>query len=191
MRTMSARLQRILSTVLLATSTISACGTVESRPDLPIIPAPTIALAPVESTVVDAHEALQADLSDIDWEGLGEIIAAEDQRKIIEARSTYGKCGEYHDLALAVGWTEEEWPTLSRIMFRESRCEPDACSKSDSNLKCRDAGLVQINQIHRDWLSEMGFAFPDDLFDPMNNLLFARRLYETSGWKPWAWLGQP
>jgi hypothetical protein len=48
-----------------------------------------------------------------------------------------------------------------------------------------DAGLTQVNQIHKKWLAEMGWNHPNDMFDPEKNLTFALRLWETSGWKPW------
>jgi hypothetical protein len=104
---------------------------------------------------------------------------------IDEARNTHGECGEWYETAMDAGWQADEWDRLSRIMFRESRCQHDACSKSTSGLKCRDAGLLQVNQIHTKFLAQLGWVFPDDMFDPLNNLLFARRLYEGSGWKPW------
>ena len=34
------------------------------------------------------------------------------------ARLFYGKCGEYHDLAIQAGWPESQWPTLSKVMYR-------------------------------------------------------------------------
>jgi len=104
---------------------------------------------------------------------------------IDEARNTHGECGEWYETAMSVGWKPEEWDRLSAIMFRESRCQPDACSKSTSGLKCRDAGLLQVNQIHTKYLNDLGYDFPDSMLDPTLNLTFARRLYEGSGWSPW------
>ena len=104
---------------------------------------------------------------------------------IDEARNTHGECGEWYETAMSVGWQPDEWDRLSAIMFRESRCQPDACSKSTSGLKCRDAGLLQVNQIHTKYLNDLGYNFPDSMLDPTLNLAFARRLYEGSGWKPW------
>jgi len=104
---------------------------------------------------------------------------------IDEARNTHGQCGEWYETAIQAGWQPEEWERLSLIMFRESRCTPDACSKSTSGLKCRDAGLLQVNQIHTKYLADLGLSFPDDMFDPLANLMFARRLYDSSGWNPW------
>lgn len=203
MRRMPFGLQRILPCVLLASPFLASCGDDGTSPDSTLSPLPSIVYVPVETTTFGAHDALQEDiesgalepdLTQVDWEGLAEIVASEEegrrQAEIATARATYGRCGEWHDLAISVGWTEEDWPTLSRIIYRESRCIPEACSQSDSGLKCRDAGLVQVNQIHREWLAGMGYSFPDDLFDPAINLTFARRLYETSGWKPWRWLAE-
>ena len=102
-----------------------------------------------------------------------------------ELRYLYGKCGEFHDLALEVGWTEKEWPKLSHIIWRESRCTIDAWNG-------HDAGLTQINQIHSAWLLQMGYDHPDDMFNARNNLYFAYRLWSgreengQCGWKPWS-----
>lgn len=103
---------------------------------------------------------------------------------IDEQRMLHGQCGEWHDMALEVGWHEEEWPTLSTVLYTESRCDPLAWNG-------HDAGATQINKIHKAWAAEMGFNWPDDFFDPRVNLTFAYRLYSSReekglcGWKPW------
>ena len=131
----------------------------------------TVALKPVQAitTTTTTEVPLQFDAGDF----------------IDEARNTYGECGEWYETAISVGWQPDEWDRLSAIMFRESRCQPDACSKSTSGLKCRDAGLLQVNQIHTKYLNDLGYDFPDSMLDPTLNLAFARRLYEGSGWSPW------
>jgi len=95
-----------------------------------------------------------------------------------DLRIIHGQCGEWHDLAISVGFNEEDWKVLSRILYRESRCQPDAWNGWD-------AGLAQINQIHKEWLSQIGWKHPEDMFNPENNLRFAYMLYQSSGWKPW------
>lgn len=89
-----------------------------------------------------------------------------------------GKCAQWHELALSVGWPEEELPTLDKVMWRESRCTPDVYSNSNY-------GLTQINQIHKDWVRELGWNYPDDLYDPAKNLRFAYLLWADDGWKHW------
>ena len=108
------------------------------------------------------------DLSDVDWISL--------------ARSEYGKCGEWYNLAISVGWPAEEWERLQQIIWRESRCQADAWNGAD-------AGLVQINQVHSKWLSDFGYSFPNDMFVPEKNLTFALALWDSSGWRPWRFSG--
>lgn len=105
-------------------------------------------------------------------------LASDPLDYIDEQRAMHGQCGEWYETAKSVGWTDAEWATLQKVMYRESRCTADAWNG-------HDAGLVQINQIHTEWMGMMGFNFPDDMFNPTNNLYFARRLWEGSGWKPW------
>lgn len=128
----------------------------------------TTTLPPVTTTTIN--------LSGVDWNALR-------QMEIDSMRQKYGKCGEYHDLAISIGWPEEEWKTLSQVMWRESRCITDSWNGAD-------AGLMQINQVHTEWAAQMGFTHPEDLFTPENNLYFAYRLWETSGWKPWRFSGE-
>lgn len=157
--------------VLIAVALLSSCGS-SSKDATPITSIQTT--IPVTITQVTTPPTTAAptttmpDLSGIDWVAL--------------ARATYGKCGEYHDLAIKVGWPEEEWPRLQQVMWRESRCTTEAWNG-------HDAGLTQINQIHSEWLSDMGWTHPNDMFNPEYNLTFAFRLWETSGWKPWRFSG--
>jgi hypothetical protein len=69
------------------------------------------------------------DLSGVNWTEL--------------ARLMYGRCGEWHDMAIKVGWTEKQWLTLSRVMYRESRCNTLSFNRTDPNGGSR--GLIQIN----------------------------------------------
>ena len=89
-----------------------------------------------------------------------------------------GKCAQWHELALSVGWPEDELPTLDKVMWRESRCTPDAYSNGNH-------GLTQINNIHRAWIEELGWTFPDDLYNPAKNLRFSYLLWADDGWKHW------
>lgn len=157
--------------ILLITLLSSCDNKVQSsQPPITITVTTTV---PVVTTVsvfetTSAPTTTMPDLSGIDW--------------VVLAREQYGKCGEWHNLAISVGWPEEEWQTLSKIIWRESRCQIDAWNGAD-------AGLTQINQIHTKWLSQMGFSHPDDMFNPEKNLTFAYRLWEGSGWKPWRFSG--
>ena len=104
------------------------------------------------------------------------------------------KCQEWLPLAVEVGWPNrtEVLQTLGRVMFKESRCQPDACSKSDKGRQCRDYGLIQGNwYAHHEWWTELGIE-PQEMFDPATNLQWAFLLYSgleeagKCGWQPWS-----
>lgn len=143
--------------------TTTASTVIITTPETTTVAPETTTTAPETTTTVA-----------IDWEAIAQTAAAQ----IDEARFTWGPCGEWHDLAISIGWPEEEWPTLSKVIWRESRCTIDAWNG-------HDAGLTQVNQIHKKWLAEMGWNHPNDMFDPEKNLTFAFRLWSGSGWKPW------
>lgn len=128
------------------------------------------------------------------------VTITPEQRAYEEAKTKYlaeiqvqGLCVEWAQTALDAGWQPEELPRLLRIMFRESRCDPFACGETDSPhyRKCRDWGLMQINDYS--WkriIRSQGYKI-EDMWDPYSNLKFARWLFEYSldrngdGWQPW------
>lgn len=98
------------------------------------------------------------------------------------------KCQEWLPLAVEMGWPNrtEVLQTLGRVMWKESRCQALAV-----NDKSGDHGLTQINQIHEEWLSEMGWTL-EDMAIPSSNLRFAYLLWNAReeagkcGWQPWS-----
>lgn len=96
----------------------------------------------------------------------------------------YPRCAEYLPLLLEVGGRLEDWPIWSRVLWTESRCQPEA-----DNGAC--VGLTQIYyEVHKKWLGDMGIDRAG-LLDPRNNLRFAVALQASSGWSPWAYLNLP
>lgn len=148
--------------------------TVTTTPPVVAIPAPTTTTLP--------------DLSGIDFVGL--------------ARQMHGDCGEWHDLAMSVGWPAEEWPTISFVIHRESRCNIDSWNRTDPASGSR--GLMQINgswcRPNRwntnpaGWLGAQGILTScEDLFDPEVNLRAGLAIWQYGeerygcGWRgPWA-----
>ena len=63
-------------------------------------------------------------------------------------------CAQYVADAITAGWPADQSPTLARVMFRESRCNPLAFNSQDSNGGSR--GLMQVNGVHEKWLKEAG-----------------------------------
>ena len=114
-----------------------------------------------------------------------EDIIAEELREL--------PCAQWFSTALNAGWPNDvdTLKTLSLIMWRESRCDPTACSTSDSGRQCRDYGLIQGNwYAHHVWWEQMGLT-ATDMFDPYTNLHWAWLLYSgreakgQCGWQPW------
>ena len=116
------------------------------------------------------------------------------------ARFQWGRCGEWRELALAIGWPAEEWPILSKVLYRESRCNIDSWNRTDPSSGSR--GLMQINGYwcrpskwsKAGWLQDRGILTTcEDLFKPEVNLRagLAVWLYGEQkhgcGWRgPWA-----
>ncbi len=92
----------------------------------------------------------------------------------------WAQCPEYYNLALDVGWPEEQMRTVMYVMHRESRCDPHA---TGSNVHGKHAqGLLQL----------LGWDCPPDgCYDPTSNLTKALELWHRSGWCPWVLRGDP
>lgn len=176
---------RRTSLALATLSLIASCGggvndTTSAPPQTtPIVLSPVTAQAPATTTTTSTTSTTTSTTTT-------EVPLQSDPLDYIdEQRQLHGRCGEWHDLALEVGWQEEQWSTLSTVLYTESRCTFDAWNG-------HDAGLSQINQIHTSWLNELGLSHPEDMFDPRNNLWFAYKLYSSReekglcGWKPWS-----
>lgn len=81
-----------------------------------------------------------------------------------------GAVGRWHDLAIQVGWTEAQWPTVACIIHRESRGQPNAHNSAGAT------GLMQILQRYHPGVN---------LYDPATNLRTGLKLYRLRGWQPW------
>jgi hypothetical protein len=115
-------------------------------------------------------------------------------------RGIHGKCGEWHDLAISVGWPESEWPTLSYVLYRESRCNIGSHNKTDPMSGSR--GLMQINGFwckpnkysSHGWLQDNNILQTcQDLYHPTTNLQAGLAIWyygevkHGCGWRgPWA-----
>ena len=191
--------KRILTAGVLSVSTWTISSAIAQAPEPQVVTVErghdattttTTTKPPLPSTTLP-------DVSGVDFVALG---AQQAQESAEEAQALYGKCGEWHDTALSVGWPEAEWPTLSRVMFRESRCSTDAHNKTDPISGSR--GLLQINGYwcrpsrysQNGWLQDKGILSNcDDLFEPVTNLKAGLAIWlygehkHGCGWRgPWA-----
>jgi hypothetical protein len=101
---------------------------------------------------------------------------------------------QYHDLAIAVGWDEANWPTLECLINRESNGNPNAYNRFDPGFG--SYGLLQINMGKGTWgtfnyYSGVLGGDRNKLFDPEMNLRVGLHLWyraqEAYGfaWYPW------
>lgn len=108
---------------------------------------------------------------------------------------SYGErqCPQWEDLARSVGWPEEQIKKMSYVLYKESRCNPDAHNPNDPT-SAGSRGLMQINGYWCipnkynpiGWLQEQGILSScDDLYDPVTNLRAGLAIWMRSGWSPW------
>lgn len=102
-------------------------------------------------------------------------------------------CPQWYKLARDVGFTHRDYTTLDKILYRESRCRPEAKGfnkRKDGTVWSVDLGLSQINNYS--WVSYLRnlgiIQKSDDLLHPRTNLRAAKALYDYSkskGYSPW------
>lgn len=117
---------------------------------------------------------------------------------VSEARSK-NVCNGWIDLASFVGWREKELEKLRRVLFRESRCLPNAFNPKDPMGGSH--GLLQINSFwckpSRYWPEGYLQAFGivdtcQDLYEPVKNLRAGLVIWKYAdrthgnGWSPWS-----
>ena len=165
-------MKRLLPLLLLA-----SCGSA-AVVELPPLPPVTVSIAPVETQPLNAHEALQEDLATTTVPPTTTTTI----NPIVETMGImYPRCAEWLPLLLEVGGDINDWPTLSRVLWVESRC----IDGLDSN---GSVGLAQIQwNVHKSWALQMGID-RDMMKIARHNLTFAVALQNSSGLRPWAYL---
>lgn len=68
-----------------------------------------------------------------------------------------------------------------RVANCESSLDPSAVSSGGGNY-----GLFQINSVHRDEFQAVTGQPWSNVLDPYANTAYAKYLYDTQGWSPWA-----
>jgi hypothetical protein len=100
-------------------------------------------------------------------------------------------CEQFSALAVNIGWPLDQRTVLESIIYRESRCIPNAINKQDPNGGSR--GLMQINGFWTPWLIERGIIeHKKDLLQAEVNLRAGLEIYNYGldrygfGWGPWS-----
>ena len=122
---------------------------------------------------VDALVAYFSQQASLDRAG-GEAERA--RRNVAMADGESIPCAQWIGNSRLAGFTDDQLPTLHRIMWLESRCDPNAYNPSGAS------GLVQVMS----WWARACGITPAQLFDPTWNLVCARHVYETQGWTAWS-----
>lgn len=94
----------------------------------------------------------------------------------VSSGNARGRCSQWYDEAMAAGFSDAQWPTVDRIMWRESNCQPGAYNRSGAS------GLMQIMPM---WADDCGGS-RSDLFDPQFNLNCAVHIKNAQGWGAWS-----
>jgi hypothetical protein len=100
-------------------------------------------------------------------------------------------CEQFSALAVNLGWPADQRTVLESVMFRESRCIPDAYNGKDPQGGSR--GLMQLNGFWTPWLIERGLiTSKENLLQADVNLRAALEIYNYGvdrygyGWGPWS-----
>lgn len=103
------------------------------------------------------------------------------------------KCPKAMALALQAGFRKSDLPKLDYIIYRESRCRPEAVGhnrRKDGTIWSSDYGLTQINGYS--WITYLRnkkiVSKSSELLKPLSNLRAAKALYDYSkkeGLDPW------
>jgi hypothetical protein len=100
-------------------------------------------------------------------------------------------CEQFSALGVNLGWPADQRTVLESVMFRESRCTPNAVNSKDPNGGSR--GLMQINGFWTPWLIDAGIiTSAENLLQADVNLRAALAIYNYGvdkhgyGWGPWS-----
>jgi hypothetical protein len=100
-------------------------------------------------------------------------------------------CEQFSALAINLGWPADQRTVLESVMFRESRCIPNAYNSKDPQGGSR--GLMQINGFWTPWLTNAGIITEaENLLQADVNLRAALAIYNYGvdkhgyGWGPWS-----
>ena len=86
------------------------------------------------------------------------------------------KCGQWYDEAMNAGFSFNQWRTVDRIMWRESRCQEGAHNRAGAN------GLMQLMAM---WADDCGTTV-SGLRQGAINLRCARHVLDVQGWDAWS-----
>lgn len=163
----------------------------ESPPDTTVFVPQTVQIVPLtQEQETDREAAITQQMAEENASIYDEPIETTTTLIQLASIDPDTKCQEWLPLAVEMGWPNETHilQRLGQVMWKESRCQ--AISAESEWFNGHDYGLTQINEIHEEWLTEMGWTL-DDMAIPSSNLRFAYLLWSSReeagkcGWQPW------
>ncbi len=98
----------------------------------------------------------------------------------VPAPQTYviaGGCEQYRSIVQKYDWNVD---IALAVMQAESSCISNRDNSGLNKNGSNDKGLMQINSIHSDLISDL------DRFDPEKNIQAGYEIYRGAGWKAWS-----
>jgi hypothetical protein len=102
-------------------------------------------------------------------------------------------CPNWQPLALQVGWPAEQLPTLTAIIYHESRCQPNAHNPDDPNTGSYGAGQINgfwcrpSRYFPAGWLQTQRILTTcTDLYNPETTLRAMLAVWQYGGWEQWS-----
>jgi hypothetical protein len=145
---------------------------------------PTGSLGPDRRPIPDAEVRTQAPSRQDVRAGMAyarNVLASPMWHRMIDTltyRPDYSQACPYEQMIRHVF---PDWPGFVSVVWRESRCQPDAANPTSSAR-----GLAQLlHSLHAHRYYSSGACGPAEWSDPWCNLMAARNLYDDAGTAPW------
>jgi Transglycosylase SLT domain len=94
-----------------------------------------------------------------------------------------GDVDRWYWTSIQAGFTNDEWPTVARVMDCESKGRPDAIGSLYRGK--RAVGLMQIYGWTGTMIRLGIWSTAADAFDPLLNMRAARWVLDNSSWRAW------
>ena len=106
---------------------------------------------------------------------MGALVQTKLQPKVI-TRQSQG-CEQYRELIAKYDWNVN---LMMAIMQAESSCNPVADNTGLNRDGSNDKGLLQINSIHKNLISDL------DRLNPEKNIAVGYRIWKSQGYRAWS-----
>lgn len=103
-------------------------------------------------------------------------VQAHQPASVIQKQQS-GGCEQYRQLIAKYDWNVD---LMMAIMRAESGCNPAADNTRLNHDGSNDKGLLQINSIHKNLISDL------DRLNPEKNIAAGYKIWKTQGYRAWS-----